>query len=397
MHVVDTVKLVAEGVLTPAQGALIAERSRSAMVALAVNTVLCFGIAAAGAGFIVLLGSPGAVAVTGAAFLGLGIAILLRGGGMVRMFGTAAALIGAVMLTGGATLQIMASLSVGQAAITLTGLGAVLAAGSGLTLWQGPERTGFIAGTVLLIGLGLHLYGLDAWLTEAGVTGPALALASLYAATLLALAGWLTDVRLVTALAIVPFAQMLDTGSSYFHATYVFFSPEPTLSILQMGALVALCLWGMARGGARTARHLGILAIMGFIIGNLCFLTASIFGDVVGGSWVPGADWSDPDMTYEAREAMETAFRAHALVIPAGVFAVVWAALLALGAWWAAKNGQRGLFNASVTFGAIHAYTQVFESFADQPLAWIAGGLTAIPLAWGMWRLDAQFRPDGAA
>ena len=37
----------------------------------------------------------------------------------------------------------------------------------------------------------------------------------------------MTDVRLVTALAIVLFAQILDTGTFYFGA-YVFYSPEQT-------------------------------------------------------------------------------------------------------------------------------------------------------------------------
>ena len=46
------------------------------------------------------------------------------------------------------------------------------------------------------------------------------------------------------------------------------------------------------------------------------------------------------------------------------------------------------MYNAALTFAAIHAYTQFFESFWDQPLAYVIGGLTAIPLAWGMWRLN---------
>ena len=41
-----------------------------------------------------------------------------------------------------------------------------------------------------------------------------------------------------------------------------------------------------------------------------------------------------------------------------------------------------------MTFGGIHAYTQMFESFGDEPLAWALGGLAAIPLAWGLWRLN---------
>ena len=67
---------------------------------------------------------------------------------------------------------------------------------------------------------------------------------------------------------------------------------------------------------------------------------------------------------------------------------VLWAAALAALILWSAHKAQRGLFNASVTFAGIHAYTQLFESFYDEPLAYVIGGIAAIPLAWSMWRLD---------
>ena len=68
---------------------------------------------------------------------------------------------------------------------------------------------------------------------------------------------------------------------------------------------------------------------------------------------------------------------------------MVWAVLLAVcAAFWTAHANRRGLFNATMTFAAIHAYTQMFESYGDEPLAWAIGGLAAIPLAWGMWRLN---------
>ena len=46
------------------------------------------------------------------------------------------------------------------------------------------------------------------------------------------------------------------------------------------------------------------------------------------------------------------------------------------------------MVNTALTFAAIHAYTQLFESFGDEPLAYFIGGLAAIPLAWGLWRLN---------
>jgi hypothetical protein len=213
-----------------------------------------------------------------------------------------------------------------------------------------------------------------------------------YAAVVIALTGWLVDVRFLTALALVPFAQMLDTGSEYFHATYVFYSPESTLSILQMGVLIGACLWGMGRMHERTGRHLGVLAIMALIVMNLCFLVGSLWGDVVGSSYIHYADFQGDGQSYETYRATMEAFEAHTLVIADWVYAIVYTVFLVAGVAFAAHRGNRGLFNAMLVFGAIHGYTQVFESFYDEPLAYVIGGLVAIPLAWGMWRLGARMR-----
>ena len=62
-----------------------------------------------------------------------------------------------------------------------------------------------------------------------------------------------------------------------------------------------------------------------------------------------------------------------------------------LAAFWSATTNRRGIFNAAMTFGGIHAYTQAFETFYDEPLAYVIGGLAAIPLAWGLWRLNTVF------
>ena len=85
------------------------------------------------------------------------------------------------------------------------------------------------------------------------------------------------------------------------------------------------------------------------------------------------------------------AFRATALVISENVYSVGWALALAAVVFVAAHRNMRGLFNAGVTFAGIHAYTQIFETLYDEPLAWVIGGFAAIPLAWGMWRLNLWF------
>jgi hypothetical protein len=185
---------------------------------------------------------------------------------------------------------------------------------------------------------------------------------------------------------------MLDTSTSYFHAAYVFYSPESTLSILQMAVLIGGCLFFLNKVSTRTAPHLRILTVMGFVVANLCALVGSLWGDVVGSHlWGPYArrytDYDNWDSYYAARDA----FREASLSISADVYSILWAIALIGIIFSAAHKNMRGLFNTAVTFLAIHAYTQAFESFYDEPLAYVIGGFLAIPLAWGMWRLNQRF------
>ncbi|MDA9865590.1 hypothetical protein N9C96_02830, partial [bacterium] len=189
------------------------------------------------------------------------------------------------------------------------------------------------------------------------------------------------------ALAIVPFAQMLNTSTDYFHAAYVFYSPESTLTILQMAALIGASVWVMTRVSDRYGRHAGILAIMAGVVANLAFLVGSLWGDHVGLSFANQPDWNS-DLDWKANSAIRDAFRAQFFTISEHVYSVVWAVLLAGAVFWAAHANRRGLFNAAITFGGIHAYTQAFETMGNAPLVYAVGGLAAIPLAWGMWRLN---------
>lgn len=390
MHsLADTKALTADGVITPEQAKIIEARARDIMVSLAINTVLCVGILAATGGMIFWLANAVAVAFAGILLLVIGLFILSAAGEMVRMFGNASALIGAGMLIGGAGLELVDKYPDQAGAIMLVG-GAVVAAIAARAMIWGGLTTRFVQGSILLMGVTLHLVGVATLAADYQIAGLGQSAIFLYCAIVIALAGYLVDIRLVTAFAIAPFAQMLDTGTGYFHAAYVFYSPEPTLTILQMGALVALMLWLAPRLAEREARHARSLAIMGFVVANLAALVGSLFGDVVGQTiWGPG--WDDYSLDYETWLAARDAFAETSLNIASGLYSILWAtALVAIGAW-AAHGGRRVLFNAALTFGGIHAYTQLFESFADEPLAYVIGGFAAIPLAWGAWRLNQWF------
>ena len=383
-HVVDTDRLVDEGILSQDQASEIARRSRETMIALAVNTILCVGVVAATFGLIFWLADALAVSVAGGVFLLVGLWVLLAGSDLYRMLGNAAALVGAGMLIGGAGIELVDKFHDIAEQVMLVA-GAVIAIGAWCVLEKGPLKFGFAAGAVLLMGAALHLSGM--LIAFEVVTGWAKSLAFGYGAVVIALAGMVTQVRTVTALAILPFAQILETGTGYYHAAYVFYSPEPTLTILQMAALIAVCVWGTARVSSQIGAHLGILAIMAAIVGNLSFLVGSLWGDTVAIGFYDGPTYNG-DREWSAYKAIRDAFEAQFLHISEHEFTAIWAVLLGISAFWAAHANKRGLFNAAMTFAGIHAYTQMFESYGDEPLAWAIGGLAAIPLAWGLWRLN---------
>ena len=389
----DTEKLTQDGVISSAAANEIITRSRATMVTLSINMVLCFGILAATGGLIFWLANAISVALVGAMFLGGGLFVLARVPETYRMLGNAAALIGSGMLMGGAAAELLEKYEDSAGPVMLVG-GAIVAIIAGRALWRGGLTARFVAGSIFLMGIAMHLFGIGHVLDRADITGWPFSAYFLYCAAVLVAAGWLTNVRFVTALAIAPFAQALDVATGYSSAVYMFFSPEPTLSILQMSLLIAAVFWFIKDQPERIARHGRTLVIIAFVVANLCALVGSLWGDVVGetlwGSGRPryGAEYDDYDAFLAAKQAYLDSF---ALNISANVYSVLWAIALVAIIAWAAHRVNRGLFNAGVTFAGIHAYTQLFESFADEPLAWVIGGFAAIPLAWGMWRLNQKW------
>lgn len=391
-YVAQTDQLVADGIINPAQADEIQTRARAAMIALCVNTLLIAGILAATFGLVFLLASALSVAICGGLFLAAGLLILRYGATLYRMFGNASALIGAGMLVSGTAIEVVDKVP-DHAGVMLALIGAVLAV---LFFWRlkaGFAQLRFAYGAVLVMALALHLFGIYAAAHTFEISGWPMPIVHFYAFAAIAALGLTLDLRIITALAIVPFAQMIDTGTYYFTAAYVFYSPESTLSILQMGILIAACLWAAGRAGPALARQAGVLMIMAFVVANLCFLVGSIWGDVVGERlWGPVL--GDFDGDWEAYHTAREAFRTQAVNISEGVYSIVWALLLGALIVWAAISNRRGMFNAAMTFAGIHAYTQMFESFYDEPLAYVIGGLAAIPLAFGLWRLNnAWFKP----
>ena len=383
-YVAETERLIADGVISRGQADVIESRARATMMTLCVNVVLIVGIFAATLGLVFYLASAVSVAICGGLFLASGLLVLRYAAPLYRMFGNASALIGAGMLIGGTGIELVDKVP-DAAGWSMIVIGAVIVC---LCTWRFRvvfPHLRFAYGSFLLMGGALHIFGLYFSFSHADISGWPMSLAHFYVFAVILFLGILLDIRLITALSIVPFAQILDTGPHYSTAEYLIL-PEPTLSILQMSLLVGACLWVANRWPAHISRQAGILMIMACVVANLCFLVGSILGDVVGASWW-GPMRSDFD-DYVAYSAASDAFRAATFSISEHVYSVSWAVLLALLVVWAALSKRRGLFNTAMTFAGIHAYTQLFESFADEPLAYVIGGLAAIPIAFGLWRLN---------
>ena len=396
-HVVQTEALVAEGVLSAEQGVIIAQRSRQVMVSLVISSILCFGIIAAAIGFVLWLVNALAVTIVGGLFLAGGAYVLVKTDAVYRMLGNAGALIGAGMLTFGAMFELIYKLGEQTGGIALIVIGAIALVATVYAHLRSPTHAQFLTGCLTLLAAVMNGTGIYLSIDVFGLSGLPVVLTHGYVAAGLIGLGMLIDVRLVTALAIVPFAQMLEAGTFYWSAMYAFYSPEPTLSILQLLAAMVVCIALAKVLSDRYRRHTHMFGIMTFIVANLCFLVGSLFGDTIGLTlWGPGQSSWRFDGNYEAYQAARDAFEANAIHISEHVYSIVWAILLVVAAAWSGHTNRRGIFNAAMTFGAIHAYTQAFETFYDEPLAYVVGGLAAVPLAWGLWRLNDRFESQTA-
>lgn len=397
MHVVvNPDALVEEQIISQAAARMMKERSRQTMTALAINTLLCGAIVSATLGLIFWLADALAVASVGVFLLAAGLVVLARSSELYRMFGNAAALIGSGMLIVGAGLE-LADKYPDLAGWVMVPGGAAIAFLAGRSYLYRGLTAKFVAGAIFVMGVGLHLWGILFPLLDNSIDGAPLVLFHLYATAAILGAGWVVDVRLISALAIVPFAQLLDTGTSYFHAAYVFYSPESTLTILQMALAITVALWVSAKLPERSARHLGVFVIMAFVVANLAALVGSLWGDYVGETlWGPGYRWSGEHENWEAFEEARRAFRATSLYLSETFYSIVWALVLAVIVALSAMRNQRGLFNAGMTFAGIHAYTQAFETFYDEPLAYVIGGFAAIPIAWWLWQINKRMMAENA-
>ncbi|MGB1234352.1 MAG: hypothetical protein ACPG5U_01305 [Planktomarina sp.] len=388
---VDVDKLIADDVITEPQGDEITTRAKRRLIQMGVDVLTVGGILLVAGGLIAFLGTPLSVAGTGLAFLMIGLFVLWKKWSQVDLFGNAGVLIGAGMLLGGGTIEVLDKLETFGPWI-VTGAGALVTL-IALARWRAPQLANrFVIGGLLAMGGAVHVTGLLSF----EVAGWLSVVFSGYVAALLFAVGTLINVRLITALAIIPIAQMLDTGTFYWHAIYAFYAPETTLQIIQMALVIGVCVVALRRVDGSVAPHLKILMLMAFILMNMNFWVGSLWTDYVGEHML-GYGWSSRgDTDYSEWWDVRNAFRERTWVITDWAAAVAWAIVLTGLMAWFAKTAQRGLLNVTLTFAAIHLYTQCFELFGSEPLVFVGIGLTALPAAWGIKQVDRWAKTQSA-
>lgn len=268
-------------------------------------------------------------------------------------------------------------------------VGAVLgfllaAAGLALGILR-AESFGFLGGALAVIGGLVHC-------GSVGVLVDGNLLAFAYAVLIFTGCGIALRHGFLIALAVFALAGLLGSSTGYWHGSYGLWVREATATVIVFSLVVALAFAFGPRLKPAYARLARIAGLLAFVWVNFGFWVGSLFGDRPGFTW-RYADLifgSEPNRWNLLREARAAAFQ-----IPDAYFAGAWALALIALAIWAGMRNQRGMMNAVVVFGAIHFYTQWFETLRTSPVSIIAAGVIAVLIAFGLWRYNQKARaPD---
>lgn len=290
-----------------------------------------------------------------------------------------------VILALGVIAVVVGVIALRPGTLAMATIGGALAAGGLLLRLLRPEGFGFVGGALLLVGALLH--GAAGLIEFRGGTLTFVYLTALYLAL-----GAIARHGLLIALSVFALAGLLGSSTGYWHASYGLWVKEPTFTIAAFGLLACAALAAAAKLGAEHRRLARIFAVLCVVWANFGFWVGSLWGDH------PGASWAVADLLYSEVYTADRYQRlkdwyAQAFMIPAGVFAIAWAAaLLGFGAW-AAANNRRSLVNAAATFASIHFFTQWFERLRASPETVIAAGAVAMAIAFALWRYNQRTQP----
>lgn len=244
---------------------------------------------------------------------------------------------------------------------TALAIGAVLfGVGFGLTLVRDRRWTLF-AQITMTVGA-LAIYGALSILTEGDLALSSLAVLGLSVAAGVARSG------LLAALAVLGLTALLGGATAYWHATYAVSILQPTLTILALAAVAIIGLLASQQVPVAYQRVALIAARTATLLINVAFLVGSLFGDKT---------------PYFALEPV--------------VFSVVWALLLVGVGLWGVRENRRWVVNTAAVFGAVHFYTQWFETLGASPVSILGGGLLLIAFGFGLKTINSRWLDRGAA
>ena len=268
---------------------------------------------------------------------------------------------GVVAVSGGA-------LALLQSAEASIGLGALVGIAGIVLDRTEAERWRPLAIILLLIGALMFAGGVVA-LTEGSVMGFGLLFVAFGVSAFLANSGLLISLSALALLA--------TTGGAtgYSHAAYWLGIEQPLLTIVVFGALSAFA-YALKLPPERKR--------LATIFSRTCLFIVNF------GFWV-GSLWGDP-----LRFFVDGATRYSSPIIDEWVFSVTWAVgLVAVGIWGTRAN-RRWVVNVAAVFGAIHFYTQYFETLDASAGSVLGAGVVALAIAAGLFRYNkaAADRPD---
>ena len=182
---------------------------------------------------------------------------------------------------------------------------------------------------------------------------------------------------LLTVLAVLAASACLGAKAGYAHAMYSLAIFEPTLTIVLFSAL-AFAAYQVSKRLPADYERIALAAVR----------TAILL--VNFGFWI-GSLWGDPlfllsRMAGKARAAP----RLEDVVIPHTVFSIAWAVVVIAAALWAMRINRRWLVNVAAIFGAIHFYTQWFETLGATPVSVLLGGLMLLAIALALWAFNRR-------
>jgi hypothetical protein len=339
---VDIEKLEADGAITAQQAMLIRRAATADTGTLAINVIATIGAFAVIGGLLALKPTSVQVAVIGFGLTLIGALIRRLRQAQLGFLGSSLIVIGAVLLAAGLVLKC-----------------------SGIA----PRTSGFL----------FACPATPKWYGHMVVF--------LIAAAWLMAVGALAKNGLLVVLSAFALAGALGSSTGYWHASYGLLVRESTVTIVVFGLLGGLASYLSTQLPETYARLARLFALMSLLWVNFGFWVGSLWGDY------PLEAWLAPDVfgayggeTWEAYRA----WKANALFISRDAFAAVWALALAGVGVWGAMHNRRGAVNMAATFGGIHFYTQWFERLQATPEMVIAAGVTAVAVAFALWRFNQR-------